>query len=223
MSVFWSGGQAKVQPPDPSGRSCGRAKVQPPDPRSGHIPSLREFVLNSRHPDPRRVWKGVSNSTLKFISGGLPASGVIRGHPGSEFRAAFICRQAQYFRHICSELDLQFRHKTRFSRNGGISEKKNRRRQRWAVAEGFLRKKNAGGNAGQSHNGYIRRKVLILELIGVVVARPGLILGQNGATPSRKLSRCLPPPFHIIFVLKHRKRHESDFSWKIILILYIII
>ena len=44
--------------------------------------------------------------------------------------------------------------------------------------------------------------MLILELIGVVVARHGLILGQNGATPSRKLSRCLPPPFHIIFVLK---------------------
>ena len=47
---------------------------------------LREFVLNSRHPDPRRVWKGGPEGGLRDMagSGGSGGSGE-SGESGDEF------------------------------------------------------------------------------------------------------------------------------------------
>ena len=49
-------------------------------PRTGKpcLPNLREFVLNSRHPDPRRVWKGGSEPRLM-----PPLPGDLTGKSGS--------------------------------------------------------------------------------------------------------------------------------------------
>ena len=54
---------------------------------------LREFVLNSRHPDPRRVWKGGPEGGWGTRSAGSGGSGVIRGirgDPGMSSKKCFV-------------------------------------------------------------------------------------------------------------------------------------
>ena len=65
---------------------------------------LREFVLNSRHPGPRREKWGWELRPLRHF-------GEIRRLPaldGAEFRVANFCRQAADIRAICPELEVQF-------------------------------------------------------------------------------------------------------------------
>ena len=53
------------------------------------------------------------------------------------------------------------------------------------------------------------RELKIWGMNGVAVARYGLILGQNGTTDSRKVSRYLPDPWDIIKKSKTTKRPKS--------------
>ena len=72
-------------------------------------PILREFVLNSRHPGPRREKWGWELRPLRHF-------GEIRGLPGlaaDEFREANFCRQVADMRAIRPELEVHFRSKSK--------------------------------------------------------------------------------------------------------------
>ena len=68
---------------------------------------MKEFPLNSRHPGPRREEGGVASCGPHATSTGSAGSGGSAGSAG-EFREVIFYTQAQYFRHICSELGVHF-------------------------------------------------------------------------------------------------------------------
>ena len=63
---------------------------------------LREFVLNSRHPGPRREKWGWERRPLRHF-GGIRG---LRRMNTDEFREAIFYAQAHANRHICSELGV---------------------------------------------------------------------------------------------------------------------
>ena len=61
----------------------------------------------------------------------------------------------------------------------------------------------------------VRKNEVILDMNGVAVARHGLILWENEATGSRKLSRCLRGLKNLIYKLKITKIIEIPRNQKI--------
>ena len=65
---------------------------------------MREFLLNSRHPGPRREEGGVTSNGPHATLAGSAGSWGLAG----EFREAIFYAQARANRDICSELGVQF-------------------------------------------------------------------------------------------------------------------
>ncbi len=104
--------------------------------------------MNSRHPDPRRVWKGGLEQHFEVHFRGI--AGICRDCRDpreSSRRRLFVDRRSTldtFARNWTSNFDT----KHVFHEMGIFRRKKNRRRQRWAVAEGFLRKKTPEATLG---------------------------------------------------------------------------